>query len=285
MKKHITCPSWLDLSKDRTSFIFVEQKAEIVRRIFELCIEGLGSYSIAKQFNRQNVPTFGSSSTWDHSNIDNLLRNRATVGEYQPKSYAGGSKKGVPIGDPIPEYYPAVIEEKTFLAAREARRRHLRSGRGRKGNNLANLFTGIATCSYCGSSVKFHSNKTYKSLICEQVLERKGCIRAGWSYKNFESSVLQFLSHPALLQLFGGELGELPHLIEASKKLDPHNSVDARLTLAAELRKVITELRLANAGDRPALIHSEALIRRDLSERFFEVKLRDGPLLRGTPVL
>src|SRR5690242_19539436 len=125
MKKFTACPSWLDLSSDRTSFIFVPEKADVVRKIFELSIAGLGSYTIAKQFERQHVATFGRSSKWDHTNIDNILRNRATLGEYQPKSYAGNRKKGVPVGDPIPGYYPAVIDAKTFMAAQEARQHHL----------------------------------------------------------------------------------------------------------------------------------------------------------------
>jgi hypothetical protein len=283
MTKHKNCPSWLDLSTDRTAFIFVKTKADVVRRIFELCIGGLGSYTIAKQFNRQQVPTFGTGSTWDHTNIDNLLRNRATLGEYQPKSYAV-KKKGVPIGEPIQGYYPAVIDEETFAAAQEARQRHLRAGRGRKGNNLANLFTGITTCRYCGNPVKFHSNKQYKSLICEKVIKGSGCVRAGWSYANFESSVLQFLSHPALPELQNNQLGEIPTLVRNLRKLKAGDAVDVRLALAAELKKNITELKLASAGDNPRPIHSEALVRRDNPDRFFEIRIGSGTSYKGTPV-
>src|SRR5258706_15159827 len=59
MKKISACPSWLKLSEDRYSFVFVPDRAEIVRKIFELSIGGLGSYSIANHLNRQNVPPFG----------------------------------------------------------------------------------------------------------------------------------------------------------------------------------------------------------------------------------
>jgi hypothetical protein len=284
MKKHMACPSWLDLSRDRTTFIFVKDKADVVREIFELCIAGLGSYTIAKQFNRRRVPTFGTSSKWDHTNIDNLLRNRATLGEYQPKKYTGSSNKGVPVGEPVLGYYPVVIDEKTFMAAQVARQHHLRAGRGRKGNNLANLFTGITSCHYCGGPVKFHSNNKYKSLICEKVINRSGCVRVGWSYANFESSVLQFLSHPALSGLQNNNLGELPNLIANLKKLRADNAVDLRLALAAELKKMTTELKLASAGENPSPIHSEALIRRDNPNRFFEIRLGNGPSYKGTPV-
>ena len=142
MKKISACPSWLDLSEDRRSFIFVPKKAEIVQMIFQLSIGGLGSYAISDRLTRQNVAPFGPSQKWDHTTIDSMLRNRATVGEYQPKTYTGGSKKGVPVGAPIPGYYPAVIDEATFAAAQVARQRNLVVGRGRKGNNIANIFTG-----------------------------------------------------------------------------------------------------------------------------------------------
>jgi hypothetical protein len=42
-----------------------------------------------------------------------MLRNRATIGEHQPKRIQNG--KRVPYGDPISNFYPAVIEESLFL--------------------------------------------------------------------------------------------------------------------------------------------------------------------------
>ena len=272
MKKISACPGWLDLSEDRRSFILVAEKAEIVRRIFQLSIGGLGSYSIAKQLDRKNIPAFGKSPKWDHTTIDSLLRNRATLGEHQPKSYAGGSKKGVPIGDPIPNYYPAIIDEETFVAAQTARQIHLASGRGRKGNDLANLFTGITTCAYCGEATKFYSNGNAKSLICARVLQGNGCIRFGWSYKNFEQSVLHFLSHPALLQNRSiDEQGELTTLIQQLGKLTEPNPLDARLAIASQLKAIVSELKISAGGKDPIPTHPASLIKRDHPARFFEV--------------
>ena len=113
MTKRITaCPGWLELSSDRTSFVLSPERAGLVRLIFDLSIAGLGAYSIAKRLDVKGVPTFGSSKSWDPSTITNLLRNRATVGEFEPKQYRNG--KVVAIGDPIRDYYPAVIDEETF---------------------------------------------------------------------------------------------------------------------------------------------------------------------------
>jgi hypothetical protein len=211
-----------------------------------------------------------------------MLRNRATLGEYQPKSYAGGSKKGVPTGPPVAYYYPAVIDEATFQAAQVARRQNLVSGRGRKGNNLANIFNGLATCAYCGSDVKFHSNGQAKSLICSTVLDNAGCTRTAWSYRDFEMNVLQFLSHPALPEQLSSEQKKiLAQLVENIKRLSGDQVYDARYSIALSLKKIVTNLSISSAGQNSAPRLSGALVRRDIPGRFFDIRLWDGPLYRS----
>src|ERR1700712_1076680 len=130
-KKLSACPGWLKLSDDRTSFILTPDRAEVVRGIFDDSIAGLGSYTIAKRLNAKKVPPFGTSGRWDPSTVDNMLRSRATIGEHQPKQYR--KRKAFPTGNPVRDYYPAVIEESIFEAAQVARQKNLASSRGRKG--------------------------------------------------------------------------------------------------------------------------------------------------------
>src|SRR5882672_4267939 len=191
IKKLRASPGWLKLSADRTSFIFDPEKAEIVRKIFDASISGLGGYTIAKQLNAKKVPAFGPSPKWDQSTIHNMLRNRATIGEHQPKRMRNG--KRVPDGDPIPGFYPAAINERLFHAAQIARQNNLASGRGRKGKLLTHLFRGIPTCAYCASPVLFKSKSNVKSLICSRVIENRGCFRFAWSYGDFERLFLDFV--------------------------------------------------------------------------------------------
>jgi hypothetical protein len=286
-KKLSACPSWLDLSEDRRSFVYVPQKAAIVRQIFDLCIGGLGSYSIAKLLERQKIQAFGPSGKWDSTTIDNILKSRSVLGEYQPKSYAGGSKKGIPNGDPVPNYYPSVVDEVLFAAAQEARRRHLITGRGPKGNELANLFKGLATCAYCGSAIKFRRNGPLTNMICEKVLQDKGCVRVSWSYKSAENSILSFISHPALVENLSHQnrkslerlTSQIKSLREAEAEL-----LDLRLELATTLKRAISELKFWSAGEKPTPSHPEALVRSNHPARFFEIRLWNGPLYRGQPV-
>jgi len=266
--------------------VFLPDRAEIVQKVFELSIGGVGSYSIANFLNQQDVPAFGPSLTWDHSTVDNMLRNRATIGEHQPKSYAGGNKKGVPTGSPIPNYYPPVVDEATFEAAQKARQQNLVANRGRKGRHLTNIFSGLVSCEYCSSAVKFHSNGDAKSLMCSKVLSGSGCIRSAWSYRNFEGSVLHFLAHPAIAETLDdeGKREILASLVGHIRRLSRTNVYTVRIEITSLLKKVVTDLSLACAGAEPTQTLPDALIRRDRPERFFKVKLWDGPTYVGFPI-
>jgi hypothetical protein len=283
VKKLTACPGWLKLSEDRTSFVFMPQRAAIVRQIFEASISGLGGYTIAKQLNENKVPPFGPSPKWDQSTIHNLLCNRATLGEHQPKRYR--NRKEFPIGDPIPNYYPAVIEENLFQAAQVARQKNLASGRGRKGRLITNLFAGIPTCAYCGRAVKFHSNGHAKSLICSRVLARLGCYRMAWSYRDFEGAFLNFVStYQADPNVEQREREMLADLVTHIEDLSGSRVYDARLRIATRLKAVVSELKIASAGPRPTLGKPDARIRRNGPGRYFEVTFRGGSPHTGFPV-
>jgi Recombinase len=275
VKKLSACPSWLALSDDRRAFVFMPDRADIVREIFELSLSGLGCYTIAKQLNDKMVPPFGPSGRWDQSTIHNMLVSRATIGEHQPKQYRNGCED--PIGDPIPNYYPAVIGEELFQAVQVARQKNSRFGRGRKGKYITNLFPNLITCAYCGGPVKFYSNGSDKSLICVKVFKKLGCCRMAWSCRDFENSffglVTRLYAEPTIETSERQALQKLVPHIEGLKGEDVYG---ARLGIALALQNVISELKLAAAGSAPAAGKAEARIRRDGPGRYFEVKFSGG---------
>ena len=283
IKKLMGCPGWLKLSEDRTSFIFMPDRAEIVRAIFEASISGLGGYTIAKQLNAKKVPAFGPSPKWDQSTIHNLLRNRATIGEHQPKRIRNG--KRVPDGDPIPAFYPAAIDESLFHAAQVARQNNLASGRGRKGQLLTNLFRGIPTCAYCASPVLFKSKSNVKSLICSRVIERRGCFRFAWSYQDFENSFLDFVKNrESDVTAEPLEREALAELVIHIRSLSGSDVYDARMGLAMSLKRTVSELKIASAGPTRVAGKPDARIRLDRAGRYFVVRFRGGPAHTGLPI-
>ncbi|TYL86693.1 hypothetical protein FXB40_41685 [Bradyrhizobium rifense] len=279
-KKISAAPSWLGLSEDRERYLFIPERAEIVRRIFELAIGGMGSYAIANYLDEKKVPTFTQSETWDHTTIDYMLRNRATYGEYQPKSFAGGHKKGIPNGPPVPNHYPAVIDRNTYETAQIARKQNL-ANRGRKGNELANIFAGLPTCAYCGNEVVLHHVTNIQVLACEQVLNGVGCSRTAWTYRDFEITLLGFLAHPALAERLQGEQKDkLIKLIDKIVDLSTNQerSYAVRVDIAVLLKEIVTKIVVHFAGDVSTPRLPSAQISKDVRGRYFEIRLWDGRL-------
>jgi hypothetical protein len=276
-KKLKACPSWLSLSDDRSAFVFMPDRAEIVRKIFELSLSGLGCYTIAKQLNDKHVPAFGSSAKWDQSTIHNMLASRATVGEHQPKQYR--NRREFPIGDPIPDYYPSVIDEELFKAVQIARKNNLKHGRGRKGRYVTNLFSNLLSCAYCGGPIKFYSNGPDKSLICVKVFEKIGCFRKAWSCRDLENSFFEFVrrldADPATTST---ERQALQPLLAHIQAIEGSDIYDARMGISMALKKVVSELKIASAGATPIAGKPEARIRRDSPGRYFEVKFRGSAI-------
>ena len=190
-RKIIGYPQWLTISRDRTSFTLNPENAAIIRKIFEMSRDGLGCYTIAKQLNDQKVPAFGPSGRWDQSTIDKMLKNRAVVGDLQPTSYESKAKKAAYEEPPVPNFYPAAIDEELFNATQIARQINGSTGRGRKGQFVTNLFGKMVTCLHCGGPVRFHSNGHRKSMICSTALEAGPCYRFRWSYPDFEAAVFE----------------------------------------------------------------------------------------------
>jgi DNA invertase Pin-like site-specific DNA recombinase len=76
------CPGWLKLSADGTHFELIPDRAKIIKHIFEESIK-IGIYRLVQRLNETKVPSFGHTKGWSSSKIAKILKNRATIGEYQ----------------------------------------------------------------------------------------------------------------------------------------------------------------------------------------------------------
>jgi DNA invertase Pin-like site-specific DNA recombinase len=189
------CPAWLRLSPDRGSFNLISERVEIVRQIFADSAAGLGMYSIATRLNKAGVPAFVGKRGWHRSYLAKTLESRAVLGEFQPHIKVDG--KRVPEGEPIAGYFPAIIPEDLFFQAQYSRSQRKSGGSGRKGPGYTNLFTGLAHCAYCHSTIAFENKGsgtrggTY--LVCGNAQRGRGCDATRWRYRDFEASFLAFV--------------------------------------------------------------------------------------------
>lgn len=144
------CPRWLRANADKTGFEVIEDRVESIRKVFDARIGGRGVVSIVSQANKERWPVPGTGDTWHTSLVGRILRNRALLGEYQPhKNSDDGGRE--PSGDPIPNYYPAVIDETTFMRAQAVADRRGQFP-GRRDPSYKNWLQGLLRCN-CGASM------------------------------------------------------------------------------------------------------------------------------------
>ena len=215
------CPAWLRLSSDLSRYEEIPENVAVIRSIFEDAAAGIGSYVITKRLNQRRVKAIGRSNSWQRSYVAKTLSNRAVIGEYQPCKISAEGKR-VRIDNPKTNYFPAIINEQLFYRAQQARSDRRITGRGRKGQYLSNLFSGLATCEYCSSKMMFDNKgpppKGGTFLVCEASKRGLGCVTTGWRYEQFETSFLAFVEQldlPALIRSDDLKTKELDGAIEA----------------------------------------------------------------------
>lgn len=129
-------------TKDRHALLIEPDEAEVVRRIFDLTLEGAASAEIAKLFNETGVKTpiefkiakgktsrtpKGTRFLWSSSTICQILRNEIYIGNIVQKKYTkdfvGGKNHLNPRGDWLISYdhHEPIIDKEVFEKVQESR--------------------------------------------------------------------------------------------------------------------------------------------------------------------
>ncbi|MGR9437940.1 recombinase family protein [Rhizobium leguminosarum] len=220
-------PAWLRLSEDRRAYDVIPARVAVLRNIFNDADNGKGSFQIARKLNFDSVPTFAPSQGWHESYISKLLTNRAVLGEFQPHRYIEG--KRTPTGEPVVDYFPAVISQDQFERIQAGRASRKNRGSGRKGRNNINLFSCVATCGYCRGKMmivdKGSGPKGGVYLRCDNARRGNECEAGLWPLKHLEMAFLSFVKEMDLRSL----------IIESSER-------DERLSLEGQRASVSNEL-------------------------------------------
>lgn len=161
------CPEWSKLVDGK--FELIPDRVAIIRRIFEECVSGLGKRQIATRLNEEGIPAFRGENGWHGSSVQKILSNEGVLGVFQPHRRANG--KRIPDGEPIPNYYPPIIDEVLFWRVRASVESRSKGAAGRKGKGYANLLQGLGMCE-CGASLvyvdKGKSPKGGQYLVCSR---------------------------------------------------------------------------------------------------------------------
>jgi DNA invertase Pin-like site-specific DNA recombinase len=240
------CPAWLRLNDRRTHYEKIPEKVQIVQRIFQDTAAGIGSYVITKRLNQEAVPGIGRAKSWQRSYVAKILTNRAVIGEYQPCKISTAGKRE-PDGPPIKNYFPTIIEEDLFYRAQKGRSDRRIHGRGRKGQHLTNLFSGMAKCAYCRRSMVFENKgpppKGGTFLVCAGAKGGLGCSTTGWRYDHFETSFLALVEQLDLRELITKENSKKRELQDKIQALEGE-----KLALRTKMEKLVELLEFNSSS-------------------------------------
>ena len=161
---------------DKKKWIVDEEAAEIVKRIFDLCISGKGPMQIAKLLTAQHVLTVKAHYAqrdgkplpekpyqWSPKSVAGILERPEYTGcTVNFKTYSKSHKlkkrlHNAPENQRIfPNTQPAIIEEQVFARVRELRENKRRPA---KQAERQGLFSGLLYCADCGSKLHFATGK------------------------------------------------------------------------------------------------------------------------------
>jgi DNA invertase Pin-like site-specific DNA recombinase len=192
------CPRWLRANTDKTGFDVLEDRVESIRKVFAARIGGFGVVSIVNRANKEKWPVPGSGDSWHTSLVGRVLHNRALLGEYQPYQL-GDEGKRVKVGEMVPNYYPVVLDETTFLRAQAAGDRK-GAFPGRRDIGMRNWLQGMLRCNCGQSMVRKNKNSAkqpgYARYYC--TARNRGLTACpGASATELESAVIHVVSQVA----------------------------------------------------------------------------------------
>ena len=183
--------------KNPNKWIIDEPAAEIIRKIFKLCVSGMGPQQIAKQLEAEKIltptaylyPLFGELGDrdpyhWDHNTIGKILERQEYVGntvnfKTTAKNYR--SKKRV-MNDKenrktFEDTHPAIIDAHTFEIVQKIRQ----NKRRRTATGRFQLFSGKLFCADCGAKLHFAGSNTNEKddhYTCANYRSNKGTCTA-----------------------------------------------------------------------------------------------------------
>ena len=189
------CPLWLKPAPDGRHFEPIPERIEVITLIFKLAEQGLGSATICKRLNQQGIKSWSCGKWWNRDYVRRILRNRAVLGEFQPKTRPSRGTRQVE-GPTQLGYYPAIVSAETFYRINKGTT--ARPVRPNKRNSVSNLFTGLAYDGESGAPMRFHARwtgGTYDPALSRlySAAVEKGGASNSWNYSLFEASVLQHL--------------------------------------------------------------------------------------------
>lgn len=205
-------PAWLTGERDG-QFEVIEERAQLIRDMYEWCANGMGYEGIAKLLNGTvepwTKPHKKSVALWKPGYIRDILNKPHVEGEYHRRT--GNDRQ---LTGEVIQYYPRIVPEELVARARAALAQ--RTTTGPNHHEARNLFSGLVKCGHCGDTmVRVTSrakDRQYEHLKCirynnagspvegdSETANARRCVNSVYyRYDAFERAALDQMLHLAL---------------------------------------------------------------------------------------
>ena len=167
--------------EDKNRWIVDEPAAKTVRRIFQMCVSGLGPTQIAKRLKADGVLTPSEYQRsigvncptklpeylhkWCSHTVAEILDRQEYVGDtVNFRTYRQSFKLKKQLDRPqeewkvFPNTHPAIIDRETFALVQNLRQHRRRPTR----TDAVSMFSGLLYCADCGSKLGYSATNNYK---------------------------------------------------------------------------------------------------------------------------
>ena len=270
---------------DKNHLVVNEEQALVVKRIFDMCLEGLSFFKIAKQLTNQGVKTpagyysFEWKSNynlkygeWHSKTIGDILTNQMYIGDmvqnrrnkvnYKVKKVIRNNPKDYII---VENTHEPIIDKEIFYEVQKRIPKNV--GRNEKKEN--HLLDGLLYCGDCGQRISITSrrkkdNRCYT--ICNYYrtyMKQKLCTTHSNNYDELENIIIKSLAEMCLNYINRDKIKD-----NVFNNLKEYNRVNNK----KELEILILDIKKIN--DNLDIIYIDKLNKKITEEQFERVKVK-----------
>lgn len=211
-------PFWIDVLDDK---YVVNANASIVREIFDLYLQGYGSFTIAKKMNE--VGKIIRDKRWSTPKICALLRNPRCNGDFISNSLERNYEKGTSTSTEhvIKGLYPKIVTDDEFALVLNRLDGNHKNRRVRN-NRKVTILNGLLKCSICGGALTVRTAGAYRYVGCLKTIEKGGCYAKPMRYDALEKIIVNHIRNMDIGQVYESNNSKEFQLQSRIKNLASH---------------------------------------------------------------
>ena len=162
-----------DYSKEDQQLYINPATSKVVKRIYEMYIEGMGTSKIARKLTEEGIITATGKNTWNEGTITHILRNERykgdlLIGKYfsvDPITKKAKKNRGERDSYYITNHHEPIIDEATWNKVQNIMKERAKPWNNKTDDDFNNVyaFSGKLVCGICGRGLTRNNNESTRN--------------------------------------------------------------------------------------------------------------------------